>query len=85
MVLTAESVPALFVDAVHFKENLAKQMAVLQTGRSPLAMTKQERTSLNGPRGFHVNKLWKNYVGLGKSRGLLENDWSDDARAYDDA
>src|SRR5712691_7615867 len=36
LVLVAESVRALFIDAVHFKENARAQLEVLQAGASPL-------------------------------------------------
>src|SRR5437764_902765 len=37
--LVAESVRALFIDAVHFKENARAQLEVLQAGAKPLALT----------------------------------------------
>ena len=75
MVLTAESVPALFVDAIHFAENARQLITVLQAGQEPVPMTDAEMDSLTGPRDFHTGKLWNYYVRLGKAQGVLPGDW----------
>lgn len=77
MVLCAESVPALFVDAVHFQENARQNMLVLQAGQEPLPMTEDEIAMLNGPRAFHVDKLWNFYLRRGRARGLLPEGWTE--------
>jgi L-ribulose-5-phosphate 4-epimerase len=76
MVLVAESVPGLFVDAVHFLENAKQQMMVLQAGQEPLPLTEEEIAMISGPRDFHVKKLWNFYVRQGKARGLVPDSWS---------
>ncbi|MBY5775155.1 class II aldolase/adducin family protein [Rhizobium leguminosarum] len=79
MILVAESVPSVFVDAIHFLENAKQHLLVLQAGQQPLPLTKAEMRVVKVNRAFHVEKLWNYYVGQGKSRGLLPLDWSADA------
>jgi L-ribulose-5-phosphate 4-epimerase len=77
MVLTAESVPALLIDAVHFEENANALMQVLQAGAKPMPLTRAEIDQINRheKRGHHIGKLWKYYVGKGVSEGSLPRDW----------
>jgi L-ribulose-5-phosphate 4-epimerase len=75
MVLVAESVPGLFVDAVHFLENAKQQMMVLQAGQEPMPLTEEEIAMISGPRDFHVEKLWNFYIRQGKARGLVPDTW----------
>lgn len=76
MVLVAESVPSLFVDAVHFLENAKQQMMVLQAGQEPLPLTEEEIAMISGPRDFHVQKLWNFYIRQGRARGIVPEGWS---------
>tara|TARA_R110002051_G_scaffold324519_1_gene422127 strand:- start:3566 stop:4297 length:732 start_codon:yes stop_codon:yes gene_type:complete len=76
MVLTAESVPALFVDAVHFLENANQQLMVMQAGAEPLPLTEDEIAVISGPREFHIAKLWNYYVRRAQARGVVPDDWS---------
>lgn len=77
LVLVAESIPALLVDAVHFDENARALMQVLQTGRRPLPLTKAEIEAIDRHeiREFHISKLWKYYVGKGRAAGILPREW----------
>ena len=77
MVLTAESVPALLIDAVHFEENANALMQVLQAGAKPLPLTRAEMDQINRheKRDHHIGKLWKYYVGRGIGSGILSRDW----------
>jgi L-ribulose-5-phosphate 4-epimerase len=77
MVLTAESVRALLIDAVHFEENATALMQVLQAGAKPLPLTRAEIEQINRheKRDHHVGKLWKYYVGKGIGSGLLSPKW----------
>ncbi len=75
MILTAESVPAMFIDAIHFKENAAALMTVLQAGQEPVPMTPEEIASITGSREFHIAKLWNYFVSLGRKRDVLPRDW----------
>ena len=78
LVLVAESLPALLVDAVHFDENARALMQVLQAGRRPLPLTKAEMEAIDRHeiRDFHVAKLWKYYVGKGRAAGILPPEWN---------
>ena len=77
LVLVAESLPALLVDAVHFDENARALMQVLQAGRRPLPLTTAEIEAIDRHemRDFHVAKLWKYYVGKGRAAGILPREW----------
>lgn len=76
IVLVAESVPALFVDAIHFLENAKALMMVLQAGQEPVPLTGEEIAMIDRKRDFHVQKLWNFYVRQGKSRGVIPEAWS---------
>jgi ribulose-5-phosphate 4-epimerase/fuculose-1-phosphate aldolase len=78
VVLTAESVPALVVDAIHFDENARAQLEVLNAGREPLPLTESEMEQINRHemREFHVGKLWKYYVHQARSSGALPPEWT---------
>lgn len=77
LVLVAESVPALLVDAVHFDENARAMMTVLQAGAVPLPLTVEERAQVNRHemREFHVGKLWRYYVENAQVAGLVPQSW----------
>jgi ribulose-5-phosphate 4-epimerase/fuculose-1-phosphate aldolase len=77
LVLTAESLPALLVDAVHFDENARAQMQVLQAGKTPLPLTDAELEQIDRHemREFHVGKLWSYYVRKGVKQNAIPGDW----------
>lgn len=77
LVLVAESVPAVVVDAVHFKENANALLQVLQAGREPLPLTKAEMEQINRHemREFHVAKLWNYYVRKAVDSGVVPAGW----------
>ena len=79
MVLVAESVPALMVDAIHFEENARAQMAVLHAGAKPMPLTPQEIEEIvaHEVRAYHNGKLWKYYVQKGRRAGTLPSAWED--------
>jgi L-ribulose-5-phosphate 4-epimerase len=79
LVLVAESARALFVDAVHFKENARAQLEVLQAGAKPLALTDEEIEQIERMemRDWHIKKLWNYYVRKGLSEDMLPRDWKD--------
>ena len=62
--LVAESVRALFIDAVHFKENATAQMQALQAGARPLPLTDAEIEQIEKMemRDWHIKKLWNYYI-----------------------
>jgi ribulose-5-phosphate 4-epimerase/fuculose-1-phosphate aldolase len=77
LVLVAESVPALLVDCIHFKENAKAQMDVLQAGARPIPLTKEEIEQIDRHyiRDWHVQKLWNYYVRKGVSEGVVPAEW----------
>jgi len=79
-VIVAESVPAMFVDAVHFAENARALLQVLQAGQTPLPLTPEEQEQVNKTdmREFHNAKLWQYYTNKGRKAGLLPADWTFD-------
>jgi len=78
LVITAESIQALFVDAVHFKENARAHMEVLQSGAKPLPLTGAEIEQIERMemRDWHIKKLWNYYIRKGMSDGVLPGDWT---------
>ncbi len=76
LVMTAETVPALFVDAVHFLENARQHMMVLQAGQEPMPLTAEEIARISSPRGFHIAKLWNFYIRQAQSGNLIPQSWS---------
>jgi ribulose-5-phosphate 4-epimerase/fuculose-1-phosphate aldolase len=79
LTLVAESVQALFIDAVHFKENATAQMQALQAGAKPLPLTDAEIEQIEKMemRSWHIKKLWNYYVRKGLSEDVLPGEWKD--------
>ncbi len=79
LVVVAESTQALFVDAVHFKENATAQMQALQAGARPLPLTEAEIEQIERMemRDWHIKKLWNYYVRKGLTEGALSGEWKD--------
>ena len=77
LVLVAESVPAMLVDAVHFEENARALLMALQAGAKPLPLTDAEMEQINRHemRDFHVPKLWSYYTSKAAKAGVLPGDW----------
>jgi ribulose-5-phosphate 4-epimerase/fuculose-1-phosphate aldolase len=79
LVIVADSVQALLIDAIHFKENAKAQMDVLQAGAKPIPLTDAEIAQIERmeQRPWHVRKLWNYYVRNGLKAGVLSGDWRD--------
>ena len=77
LVLTAESVPALLGDAIHFDENARAQMQVMQAGRRPIPLSEEEMEMVAATevRDYHNAKLWSYYLRKGERAGVLPPDW----------
>jgi len=77
--LVAESLRALFVDAVHFKENATAQMQALQAGAKPLPLTEAEIAQIEKMemRDWHIKKLWNYYVRKALDEEVLPQPWKD--------
>lgn len=80
LTLVAESAEALFIDAVHFKENATAQMQALQAGAKPLPLTDAEIEQIEKMemRDWHIKKLWNYYVRKGLASGILPSAWKKD-------
>ena len=71
-VVTAETVPAVLVDCVHFVENAEAMYRAASLGAvRPLTADEIARFLRGFDRDRHVAKLWKYYVVRGRARGLL--------------
>jgi ribulose-5-phosphate 4-epimerase/fuculose-1-phosphate aldolase len=79
LVLVAESAQALFIDAVHFKENATAQMQALQAGAKPMPLTEAEIDQIERMemRDWHIKKLWNYYIRKGASEDVLPREWKD--------
>jgi L-ribulose-5-phosphate 4-epimerase len=77
--LVAESVRALFIDAVHFKENATAQMQALQAGAKPIPLTEAEIEQIEKMemRDWHIKKLWNYYVRKALGDEALPQAWKD--------
>lgn len=76
IVVVAESVPALFVDTVHFVENADAMFRAAQLGPvKPLTAEEMEMFTSRFRRGRHVRKLWDYYMGRGAREGAVPEDW----------
>jgi L-ribulose-5-phosphate 4-epimerase len=72
-VLVAESIEALFVDAIHFDENARAQLQATALGRLlPLTPGELEALDETAERDRHVRKLWSYYVARGQATGILD-------------
>jgi ribulose-5-phosphate 4-epimerase/fuculose-1-phosphate aldolase len=79
VVVTAESVPALLVDSVHFEENANTlfHAAALGTVRG---LSNDEMTEFMSRfnRPAHIKKLWKYYLGRAVNEGKIPAAWLPD-------
>ncbi|OYV42570.1 MAG: hypothetical protein B7Z75_11975 [Acidocella sp. 20-57-95] len=75
-VLVAESIPALFIDCVHFVENAEAALAAASLGKVR-GLTADEMASFakDLKRDKHISKLWAYYSGRARALGLLQ-DWN---------
>lgn len=77
MILTAESVPALVTDAIHFLENAQAQLQVMSAGQTPSPLTKEEMAAINRheERDHHIEKLWNYYCNKAKKSAAVPAKW----------
>lgn len=78
VVVTAESVPALLVDSVHFEENATTLFRAAALG-AVRGLSDDEMTGFlaNFDRPAHIRKLWKYYLGRGIEGGRVPAVWQD--------
>ena len=79
LTLVAELAQALFIDAVHFKENATAQMQALQAGAKPLPLTEAEIEQIEKMemRDWHIKKLWNYYLRKGLKESVLPQEWAE--------
>lgn len=76
-VVTAESVPAVLIDSVHFVENADVYYKAATLGKVvPLTRPEMDDFLKYFDRDAHIGKLWKYYVGIGREKGMLPKAWS---------
>jgi ribulose-5-phosphate 4-epimerase/fuculose-1-phosphate aldolase len=72
-VIVAESVEAVFVDAIHFDENARAQLQACTLGAlRPLTPGELEALGATAERERHLEKLWSYYVARGRAAGILD-------------
>lgn len=75
-VVAAESVPAVFVDCVHFVENAEAAYRAAALGAVvPLTAAEIAGFLLDFDRARHIAKLWAYYAGRGRRSGRLPDAW----------
>ncbi len=75
-IVTAESVPAVLVDSVHFVENGEAMYHAAAIGRvKPLTATDIASFARDFKRVPHVSKLWRYYVEGAITSGVIPKDW----------
>ena len=75
-VVAAESVQAVLIDSVHFVENAVAMYHAAALGRvRALTDADMDAFEVAFKRQRHIDKLWEYYVGRGKTKGFLSEDW----------
>ena len=74
--VTAETVPAVLIDCVHFVENAEAMYRAASLGSVvPLSADEIARFLREFNRSRHIAKLWTYFVGRGRASGLLPAAW----------
>jgi ribulose-5-phosphate 4-epimerase/fuculose-1-phosphate aldolase len=75
-VVTAENVPGVLIDSVHFVENAVAMYQAAAVGKVVPLSEKEIAGFLHDfKRDKHIPKLWAYYVGIGRDKGLLSKTW----------
>ena len=76
-ILVAEDVRALLIDCVHFVENAEAMFDAALLGKvRPLSEADVALFEKDLKRDHHTAKLWTYYIGRGRARGVLPQDWA---------
>lgn len=76
VVVTAESVPALLIDSVHFEENAETLYRASALGKvKGLSREELDAFASRFNRTTHIAKLWKYYAGRAIDAGAIPADW----------
>ncbi len=74
--VVAENVRALLVDCVHFVENAVCLYQASVLGKvKPLTAAEMEAFRHDFKRDKHTDKLWRYYIGRGRTSGVLPESW----------
>lgn len=80
VVVTAETVPALLIDSVHFEENAQTLFRAAALGAvRGLSADEMQSFEKRFNRNAHIGKLWKYYVGRAVDSGYLPTNWDIDS------
>lgn len=75
-VVTAEDLPSLLIDCVHFVENAEAMYDAAMLGKvRPLTASEIAIFEDDLKRDRHVKKLWKYYAGRARAKNLFPADW----------
>ncbi len=75
-VVAAESVQAVLIDSVHFVENAVAMYHAAALGRvRALTEADMDAFEVAFKRQRHIDKLWEYYIGRGKTKGFLPDEW----------
>ena len=77
-VITAEDIPSLLIDTVHFEENAKAFYDAAQLGKV-VPLTTEESNKFHDlfEREKHVVKLWRYYLGRGVASGAVPKEWGE--------
>lgn len=75
-VVVAESVQAVLIDSVHFVENAVAMYHAAALGRvRALTEADMDAFEVAFKRQRHIDKLWEYYIGRGRSKGFVPEEW----------
>ncbi len=75
-VIVAESVQAVLIDSVHFVENAVAMYHAAALGRvRALTEADMDAFEVAFKRQRHIDKLWEYYIGRGRSKGFVPDEW----------
>jgi len=75
-VVAAESVQAVLIDSVHFVENAVAMYHAAALGRvRALTEADMDAFEVAFKRQRHIDKLWEYYIGRGKTKGFVPDEW----------
>jgi ribulose-5-phosphate 4-epimerase/fuculose-1-phosphate aldolase len=75
-VVAAESVQAVLIDSVHFVENAVAMYHAAALGKvRGLTEADMDAFEVAFKRQRHIDKLWEYYIGRGRSKGFVPDEW----------
>jgi len=75
-IVTAESVPAVLIDSIHFVENGTAMYNAAAIGTvNPLTQEEIASFARDFKRQRHIDKLWRYYMSNGRKAGFIPANW----------